>query len=373
MSTRRLQKITFIVEEFALPSPAQQLLDRFLIGYPHEGTFRQLEGCRVAIHFASAVAPHPEIIRRVEDFGLTCESSVAAAVSDAEAVVIVGREQASAPTAALIKASLENSAANSACFVYGALADTLKEAKSIAELAASGHIMLASGTATAVTHRLPEVDVPQGTRLKEALIVVQGNHPLAELEALQGLLPLIERRQDGESGVTRIRFWQGPEIWRAGERALRSWSLLGHALSRSDRPQGDPVTDGRTQDLVGLGLVPQLARQPRGWLLEHRDGLRSMLLDLDGVVDDFNFAVKTGGGQIISAQLHRPPGVAQHQFSRLAGILERFFRTGDVPWPVPRSLLVAGLLELFDQLMTQKSETLQTPELGEIGYRVANS
>src|SRR5262245_23381242 len=171
MSTRRLGKIAFIVEEFALPSPAQQLLDRFLIGYPHEGTFRRLEGCQVAIHLASAEATNPEINRRVEDLRLTCESSVVAAVSDAAAVVIVGREEASAPAAALIKGTLQNAPENSACFVYGALADTLKEAKSIAHVAASRHIALASGTATAVTHRLPDVEVPLGTRLKEALIV----------------------------------------------------------------------------------------------------------------------------------------------------------------------------------------------------------
>lgn len=30
------RKITFLAEEFALSSPTQQLLDRFLLGYPVE-------------------------------------------------------------------------------------------------------------------------------------------------------------------------------------------------------------------------------------------------------------------------------------------------------------------------------------------------
>src|SRR5262245_21506680 len=366
MTMRMLRKIAFIVEEFALPSPAQQLLDRFLIGYPHDGAFRQLEGCPVAIHLASTEPANPEINRRAADFNLIREPSLERAVADAEAVMIVGREQACAPTESLVEHVLENAAAGSACFVYGALAATLKKAKAIIERASSRHLLLAAGTATAVTHRWPDVDLPERTRLTEALIVVQGVYPVAELEALQGLLPVIERRHTGESGVRRIRFWQGPDIWQAGAQGLWPWPLLARALSRSDRPQGDAVADGRTQDLVGLGLVPQLARQPRCWMLEHRDGLRSALLALEGVVADFNFAVKTRTGQIISAQLHRPPGPAQHQFSRLAAVLETFFRTATAPWPMQRGLLVAGLLEAFDQLLAKRSQTFETEQLGAI-------
>jgi len=123
--------------------------------------------------------------------------------------------------------------------------------------------------------------------------------------------------------------------------------LLAAALSRSHSPQGDPVLDGRTQDLVGLGLVPKLARNPRGWLLEHRDGLRSTILVLDGVVADFNFAVRGQDASIVSAQLFRAPAPAEQHFSRLAAVMEEFFRTGGAPWPIERNLFIAGLLEEF--------------------------
>jgi hypothetical protein len=375
MTARALRKIAFIVEEFALQTPAQQLLDRVLIGYPHEGAFRQLEGCRVAIYCSPAGAPGAEITRRVEDFGLVRESSLERAVADADAVVVAGREQACAPAEVLLTGALENSAANSACFVYGALAATLEKAKAVTELAASRHILLAAGTATAVTYRLPDVEVPAGIALKEALVVAQGEYPVAEVEALHALLPVIERRRNGESGVKRIRFLQGQDIWRAGDRGVWPRSLLASALSRSDRPQGDPVADGRTQDLLGLDLIPHLARQSRCWILEHRDGLRSTLLDLDGVVGDLNFAVQTDTRQIISAQLHRPPGPAQHEFSRLAAVLEGFFRTGQAPWPMQRSLLVAGLLDVFGQSLAKKGKLFETPDLGspEIAYHIPDT
>jgi hypothetical protein len=325
----------------------------------------------VAIYSLPAETPNADITRRAEDFGLIREPSLERAVSGADAVIVVGREPSGAPAEALVRGVLENAAANSVCFVHGALAATLGKARAIVELAASRHILLASGTATTVTHRLPDVEVPAGISLKEALIVVQGGCPVAEIEALHGLLPVVERRPKGESGVRRIRFLRGRDIWQAGGR-LWSRSLLAAALSRSDRPQGAPVADGRTQDLLGLGLIPELAPDARGWILEHRDGLRSTLLDLDGVVADFNFAVQTDAGQIVSAQLHRPPGPAQHQFSRLAAVLESFFRTGKTPWPIQRSLLVAGLLDAFGQPLAQTGKWFETPDLGsvEIAYHI---
>ena len=212
-------------------------------------------------------------------------------------------------------------------------------------LATKRRIALASGTPVATTFRLPDTDIVPRTPLKEALIVAQGTSPLAELQAFDGLLPVLERRRGGETGIRSARRIEGDAVWRAGDEATWSWALLAAAISRSDTPQGDPVKDGRTQDLVGLGLVQKLARNPRASFIEHRDGLRTTLLVLDGVVADFNFAVRADDGEITSAQLYRPPPPTRAEFDRLSAVLERFFATGQEPWPVQRSLLTAELLE----------------------------
>jgi hypothetical protein len=139
------------------------------------------------------------------------------------------------------------------------------------------------------------------------------------------------------------------------ERGLWSWSLLAAALSRSDNPQGDAAADGRTQDLVGFGLAQRLARQPRCWVLDHRDGLRSAILVLDGVVGDYNFAVQTVGYGIISAQIYRPAPPARHQFSRLAAVVQDFFRTGQPPWGIERSFAVSSLLAEFAKARPERN------------------
>ena len=193
------------------------------------------------------------------------------------------------------------------------------------------------------TFRLPDVQVNEGTSLKEALIVVQGRRPEAELAGMDGLMPIVGQRAGGEKGIRQTTLLEGRKVWRAGESGHWSMALLAAALSRSNTSQGDPVRDGRTQDLVGRGLIEKLAVQPRAWLIEHRDGFRSTVLVLNGVVADCNFAVRTAEGPILSAQLYRPPAPNRSEYDRLAAAVEDFFRGGSPVRPA-WSLAIAQFL-----------------------------
>jgi hypothetical protein len=319
----------------------------------------------------------PDLEQRIKDFKLVVASRADQAVEGADAVIIASRKPGALANERFAQIALERAPEGGACFIHGALANSLERAQEFVSLARSRKIALLAGTPLCVTWRLPEVELPPATPISEALIVVQASPSPgqtsppappsslrgAELHALEGLLPVIERRRGGESGVRSIRFLEGKELWKAGDRGNWSWALLAAALSRSHSPQGDPVLDGRTQDLVGLGLVPKLARNPRGWLLEHQDGLRSTILVLDGVVADFNYAVRAQDGSIVSAQLFRAPAPAEQHFGRLAVVLEDFFRTGKSPWPIERNLLIAGLLENFSRPSSRSGRVEPTPKL----------
>jgi hypothetical protein len=381
MAMRTLRKIAFLLEECSKPSPAQQLVDRFLAGYVTDGEFRRSPFESASAYVMLSNNP-PDLEQRSKDFKLVVVSRAEQAVEDADAVIIASRRPGALANERFVQIALERAPEGAACFVHGALANSLGRAQELVALARSRKIALLAGTPLCVTWRLPEVELPPATPLSEALIVVQANPSPgqtsppappsslrgAELHALEGLLPVIERRHGGASGVRSIRFLEGKELWKVGDRGIWSWPLLAAALSRSHSPQGDPVLDGRTQDLAGLGLVPKLARNPRGWLLEHRDGLRSAILVLDGVVADFNFAVKSRDGSIVSAQLFRAPAPAEQHFSRLAAVLEAFFRTGKAPWLIERNLLIAGLLEAFGRPSSRTGKIVPTPGL-EIAYQ----
>jgi hypothetical protein len=378
---RTLRKIAFLLEEFSKPSPAQQLVDRFLSGYVIDGESRRSPFENASAYVMLSSNP-PDLEQRIKDFKLVVAGRAEQAVEGADAVIIASRKPGALANERFVQIALERAPEGGACFVHGVLANSLGHAQQLVGLARSRKIALLAGTPLCVTWRLPEVELPPATPLSEALIVVQANPSPgqasppappsslrgAELHALEGLLPVIERRRSGESGVRSIRFLEGKEMWKAGDKGNWSWQLLAAALSRSHSPQGDPVLDGRTQDLAGLGLVPKLARNPRGWLLEHRDGLRSAILVLDGVVADFNFAVKAQDGSIVSAQLFRAPSPAEQHFSRLAAVMEGFFRSGVAPWSVERNLLVAGLLERFGQPSSRTGRAVPTSGL-EIAYQ----
>jgi len=361
MTVRQLRKIVFVCEEFVVPAPAQQLLDRFLIGYPRDGEFHRLNGCQISVHLPRDES-NAELQRRQKDFGLLVEPDLGKALSNSDALIVAWSGDGAIANEPLLKDVLEHAPVGCACFVHGVLANSSDGATKIIELARSRQMLLLAGIPTSVTWRLPEIDIAIGTPLREALIVVQGSSPVAELNALEGLLPLTERRRGGESGVRSVSFFDGDDLWQAGARGKWSKPLLAAAISRSNTPQGDPVRDGRTQDLVGLGLVSKLANNPRGWIVEHRDGLRSVILVLDGVVADFNFAIRAGDGRILSAQLYRPPAPAEHHFSRLAEVMEAFFRTDKPPWPVERNRLIAGLLAVFAKNL-RSGQRIETPEL----------
>lgn len=359
---RPINHIVFLLEEFALQTAGQQLLDRLLMGYPRDGEFQQPTKRRVTACLTDR-KPNAELERRAKDFGLARAEHSIEALAKADAVVVVPVQSEPTDREHLIATALQGAPNDCPVFVYGPLGSGLDAAQRHVDLAASRGLPLLAGTELPVTWRLPPVDVKPGTPLTDALVVVQGGSPRAELDALECLLPVIERRAGGETGVRRVQRLEGDALWKAGERKRWSWALLAAALSRSDSPQGDAVKDGRTQDLVGLGLVRQLARHPHGWLVEHRGGLRSALLVLDGVVADYNFAVMTASREIISAQILRPPAPAQQAFSNLAAVVEDFFRTGKPLWSAGRSMLEAGLLDAFARLQTQGKSETKTPDL----------
>jgi len=341
---RELKKITFLLGEFALQTPAQQILDRFLLGYPRDGGWRKFAGTKFFVAASRSIGD-AELTRRVRDFGLARVTDEQGYIQDSDAVVIIPSGSGAKPLPDnLVRFLIAARGKVDACFIYGALGHSPDVAHDMKGAAIAAQMGLLSGTWVPVAARLPQVDVPAGAQLAEALVVVQGPKSEAELHGLDLVLALAERRRGGEVGIESVRTLAGGEVWREGEKRTWSWPLLAAALSRSNSPQGDALKDARTQDLAGLGLVQKLAREPRGISLQHKDGLRSTVLVLDGVVADINFAVQLRSGEVISAQVLRSPAPAENHYTRLVAVIDDFFRTGKAPWPASRGVLLSDLL-----------------------------
>ena len=128
------------------------------------------------------------------------------------------------------------------------------------------------GSSLPVTWRLPDIEMPLGAHIEDALMVGVGGSDPMDFHALEGLQCMMERRAGGETGVKAVQLIEGDDVWKAGDDGRWSKELLTAALSRSDTPQGLTVKDGRTQDLVGSGVLPGLVPHPGAYFIEYRDG-----------------------------------------------------------------------------------------------------
>jgi len=358
MAERELKTVSFLVDQLGAGSPAQHLLDRFLVGYSHDGAYRSAKGRVVKVYARSDdEATQAAITRRVKDFGLVSERDPGQAVAGTQGVVIAAA--AEEVRRELAEAAIKGGGVGGRCFVHGTLPGGGAGARRLLGAAESAGVTLNAGSYLPLTPRLPPVRIEPETAVRQALVVVQGSTDTAAVQGAEILLAEVERRQGGEKGVVKAVGFFGDDVWRAGKDMLWSWRLLGSAISRSDSPQGDPVEDGRTQDLVGLNLVPRLAKDPRCWVMEHGDGLRSAVLVLDGVVADYNFALGTDRQGMVSAQVFRPPQPAEQGYSDLSRALERWFVEGAEPWQKDRALRVAEVGELMARAMSKRGEWVE--------------
>ncbi|HEV8544368.1 MAG TPA: hypothetical protein VGR78_18415 [Verrucomicrobiae bacterium] len=330
---------TFILDDFSVPSPAQQLLDRFLIGYNKDGEVHGPTG-PVHAHFLKPVS-NTAIDARVKNFGLRLQPSLKESLANAAAVIIALRREAT-PNPDLYAEVITALPPASHCFIYGGAAYDVKTAEHLFNLAADHHVVLDAGTEAAHLFPLPELKLPIRGQYRRGLIVVQGTFPHAEAEALEALFTAFDPSVSAQIAES-VRALGGENLWRSAYSA--PWRpLLAAAISRSNTIHGDPDKDGRPQDIVGLHLLEKLTPNPRGWLIEHPNNLSICVLVLDGAFSDINFAVELTNGPVASAQLLRSQSPMQEHFSNMAVSLVDFFR-GAKPASSRRPIAIAAALE----------------------------
>jgi hypothetical protein len=254
-------------------------------------------------------------------------------------------------------------------FNYKQLSFSFPEAREMVDTASQLKFPLLAGSALPVTWRLPDIDVPLGAEVQEAVMVGVGGFDGMDFDALDAMQCMLERRKGGETGVKAVQLLEGDDVWAAAKEGRWSRELLSSALSRSDTPMGLTVLDGRTQDLVASGVLPQLAKNPAAYCLEYNDGTRATLLMLNGAIGDFNIAVRIAGhDRMVSNQFFLPPPPNNLQTACLAAKIEKLFETGAAPYPVERTLLTTGILEACLDSRYKLSQRVETPHLA-ISYR----
>jgi hypothetical protein len=378
-------RIGMITTVYRYLSHGQHIGDRFLVGYPHHGTWHKPNVKLVSLYVDQR--PEGDLSQtRASEFGFTVYPTIAEALCcggsklACDAVLIVAEHgnyprnskgQILYPRYEFFEQCVEifqKSGRAVALYNDKHLSYSFEKAQRMVATSKKLGFPMLAGSSLPVTWRLPDVEMPLGAEIEEALMVGVGGSDVMDFHGLEALQCMVERRRGGESGVKAVQLLDGEAVWEAGNKGVWSWDLLSSALSRSDTPLGLTLKDGRTQDLVGSGVLPSLVPHPAAYLIEYRDGLRASLLMLNGAVKDFNFAARLQGGRRISTQFLLTPEPNVTYSACLVSKIEQMFLTGRAPYPVERTLLTSGILEACLMSKAQDHKRVETPQL-ELSYQ----
>jgi hypothetical protein len=243
-----------------------------------------------------------------------------------------------------------------------------KKAKDMVSTAHRLGVPLMAGSSLPITWRRPEVELPFGCDIKEALVASRGELEIYGIHSLEALQCMVERRKVGESGVRAVQCLEGDAVWKAGDDGAWSWSLLEAALSRSPSRNVGDIKDNCRHYRSPLEHA-ELRKSPLAFQIEYRDGLRATVLALNGHVDDTTFAARVAGErEPISTLFYLPPPPGAGFLEALTIRIEDFLAAGKPPYPVERTLLTGGILDRALESRVRGHQRLETPDL-DISYR----
>ena len=378
MATKRIAVIATI---YSYLKHAQHFADRFFVGYPYGGRWHRPD-CQLVSLYVDQKSAGDQSEDRAREFGGQVYPTIAEALRcgggelACDAVLIIGEHgeypdnekgQKLYPRYEFFKECVNVFEADGRTVpVYNDkhLSYSFDKAK---EMVDDGHRLgfpILAGSSLPVTYRLPDVKLPLGCNIEDALMVGCGGSDPMDYHALEAMQCMIERRSGGETGVKSVQLIEGDAVWKAGEAGRYSLELLESALSRSDTPCGKTDEDGRTQDLLGNGELPKLVKEPAAYFIEHNDGLKTTLLMLNGAIRDYCFACKLEGeADPISTQFFLTPTPNVTYSAYLVAKIWEMIETGVAPFPAERTLIVSGALESCLTSKVEDHQLLATPHL----------
>src|SRR5579884_1805655 len=223
-----------------------------------------------------------------------------------------------------------------------------------------------AGSSLPVTWRIPSIEMPLGSRIREALCVCYGGVDSYDFHGLETIQCMVERRRGGETGVKWIQAYRGDKFWDALKEGIWPRKLMNAALCRSHTLT--PARPGFNDIFPTDADLRRIVKDPVAYRYEHVDGLKCTMLLMNGLVRDFNFAAEMeGSNKIFSTQMYLPMPDGRTTlasfFSPLVNNMEKMFLTGKAVYPIERTLLTTGLTGAGVESLYRKQTRYETPHL----------
>jgi len=383
MSKSRPQLAAVITEHRKI-SHAQQILDRFLYGYGWHGTHHKPEMDVVALY----VDQHPKgdlIGERARDFpSMKIYPTIAEALTRGggklavDGVVVVGEHgtypknekgQTKYPRYEFFEQIVKvykDSGRSVPMFNDKHLSWNWDWAKAMYDTSRQMGFPYMAGSSLPVTWRIPSVEMPLGSRIREALCVCYGGVDSYDFHGLETIQCMVERRRGAETGVKWLQAYRGDKFWDALAEGVWPRRLMNAALCRSHTLT--PARPGFNDVFPTDADMRRLVTDPVAYRYEHLDGLKCTMMLMNGLVKDFNFAAEMEGtNKIFSTQMYLPMPDGRTTlasfFSPLVNNMEKMFLTGKPTYPVERTLLTTGLTAAGVESLYRRQARYETPHL----------
>lgn len=368
------KNVAAVVTVYTRWSHADLIVGKILEGYNHDG------GAGPNLKLASLYVDQTPDKDRSRDLakkhGFTLAPTIAGALTlggeklAVEGVVCVG-EHGNYPTNAKgqilyprrrffeeVCKVFEKSKKSVPVFTDKHLSATWTDARWMYDKARELFVPLLAGSSVPLTWRRPELRLPKGCPLVEAVQVGYGPFEGYGFHALEGLQCLAERRKGGETGVKAVQCLQGPAMWEALDKGRWSKSLLDAALARVPAHAKDDIRTATAK-----------SKDAGVFLLEYRDGFRAAVAMPNGWIYEgdgggFTFAGRLKGkDQPVATQFYLQQPDPFGHFNYLVKAIDSLMQTGHAPYPVERTLLTTGILDAVMTSRADKQRRIETPHL----------
>lgn len=213
------------------------------------------------------------------------------------------------------------------------------------------NVPLMAGSSLPLAWRNPWMEHDKGTNIEEALSIGYGGIEAYGYHALESLQCMVERRDGGETGVISVQCLEGDDVWRARDQGLWSQELAEAACAPIN------TSEGSMEDCV---------KDPVVFLMEHRDGLKTATLMLNGYTNHFAYAARVDG-EVHGAEFYIQNSGAFAHFGYLCRNVQQFFQTGVASYPPERTLLTTGVIDAVMISRYEDHRVVPTPYL-DIAY-----
>jgi len=226
-----------------------------------------------------------------------------------------------------------------------------------------------AGSSLPVTWRIPSIEVPLDTPLEESVSLCYGGVDSYDFHGLETAQCMSERRPGGEVGIKTALAVKGSRVCDLLDERPKTQRLVLSALARSHTIVG---SDGYTYSLPDMAWLRKHSSTLVGYFIEHRDGFKTTMIMMNGILSDFTYAGSVrGSDKIVSCQMYLPMPPTNTTladfFNPLMNNIEKMVVEGKAPYPVERTLLTSGMTMACVRSL-HEGKAVETPEMN-VEYR----